>query len=507
MPQRRLDTVAIEDNQYSSIIAKPVTVQAPMDTPLYRQLAAHFERSITNATLRSGDRLPSIRALRTQFRVSVSTVVQALVWLENRGYVEARNRSRFLVRPIGAELLPAPPAARTPLRARSAGVDPVLGEVLRAAADPRHVPLGAGSPPAALLPMARLNHWVRRVTRETPAHSGTYTLPPGSADLRRQLARRAAEIGMDVAADEIVITSGAMEALNLAVRAVVKPGDVVAVETPTYFGILQILESLGVRIVELPTHASTGVDLDRLEHAILKHRVRACVVMTNCHNPLGFVLPDDAKRALVELAHRRKIAIVEDDIYGDLAFSPQRPLPAKAFDRDGRVLLCSSFSKVLAPGFRVGWILPGRFQPLVEQLQFINTVAAASLPQLAIARFLESGGYQRHLRHLRDRFACQVRAVSSAVAKYFPAGTCVTRPDGGYLLWVQLPDGIAGSEVYKRALSANISVVPGQVFSASSRFGRHLRISCAVPWSADIDRALLVLGRLAHDVAHLKPSG
>jgi DNA-binding transcriptional MocR family regulator len=471
-----------------------------MKQPLYLKLAGHFERSIAGGTLRPGDRLPSIRTLHDQFRVSISTIVQALMWLEDRGHVEPRDRSGFYVRVRDADLPPEPSMTRAALTPRWAGVNAIVGEVVKAAADPKRVPLGTGAPPPSMFPIARMNRWLSRIARENPAHSARYFFPPGSPELRRQIARRGTDIGMAITADDIVITSGAMEALNLAIRAVVKPGDVVAVERPTYFGILQVLESLGMRVLEIPTHPQRGIDLDRLEHGIRAHRVKACIVMTNCHNPLGFVLEDQAKRELVDLTRRRGIGLIEDDIYGDLAFSERRPKPAKAFDRDGHVLLCSSFSKVLAPGLRVGWIQAGRHRQVVEQLQFINTIAAPSLSQLVVASMLESGSYQRHVRRLRDACATQVQTMSKAIARYFPPGTRVTRPGGGYFLWVQLPDGIDAEVVRTRALAADISVIPGHICSTSGKFRDHLRLSCASPFTDEIDRALLTLGRVVAGV-------
>ena len=477
-----------------------------MSATLYGQLATHFERAIRRGTLQAGDRLPSIRALREQFRLSASTVVQALVWLEDRGYIEARSRSGYFVRTRRAESR-EPMLERVVLTPRLAGVNPLVGEVVKSAADPGCLPLGAGCPPASLFPIERLNRWVGRIARDNPGHSASYQFPPGLPELRRQIARRAATFGMDVSQDEVVITSGAMEALNLAIRAVAKPGDVVAVESPTYFGILQILESLGMRVIELPTHPQRGIDLDRLEFAIRRHKIKTCVVMSNCHNPLGFVLDDAAKRALVELAARHQLPIIEDDVYGELAFSEHRPKPAKAFDREGLVLLCSSFSKTLAPGFRVGWIHAGRFHDVVEHLQFITTIAAPSLQQYVLAGLLESGVYQRHLRRLRRAFRLQVAMMSRAIARYFPEGTRVTRPQGGYLLWVQLPDGLSGQTVYRSALDAKISVVPGEVCSATSRFRDCLRISCALPWSAEMNEAMRTLGRICRELRGWEGAG
>jgi DNA-binding transcriptional MocR family regulator len=359
------------------------------------------------------------------------------------------------------------------------------------------VPMGSALPDPELLPNRKLNQITRGIIRRAPLHSATYAFSPGIEALRRQIARRSLAYGCNFSPSEIVVTSGAMEALNLSLRAVARAGDVIAVESPTYFGVLEAIQSLGMRAIEIPTHPSEGMSFDLLESAVRKHRIKACVAMTNGHNPLGYVLPDDHKKRLAEFTATTDVALIEDNIYGDLAFGGRQPKVAKVFDRTGNVLLCSSFSKVLAPGFRVGWMQAGRYQGEVERLKFMNTVATASLPQLVIAEYLESGGYDRYLTRLRIAFAEQVRITSQAAAKYFPEGTRITRPDAGYLLWVELPKRVDAVKLFRAALAANISVVPGPIFSASGRFRNCIRISCGYRWSDTIDRALLTLGRLA----------
>ena len=277
-----------------------------------------------------------------------------------------------------------------------------------------------------------------------------------------------------------------------------RPGDVIAIESPTYFAVLQIIESLGMKAIEIPTHPRQGMDLVELENAILKHQVRACISMTNGHNPLGYILNDAYKKDLVELLTKHDVPLIEDDIYGDIALNGSRPQPAKVYDTKGLVLLCSSFSKVLAPGFRIGWINAGRFQDAVTRLKFINTIASPSLPQLAIAEFIESGGYDRHLRTLRATLATNVQVYSQAVVKYFPQGTKVSRPAGGYVLWVELPESVDSLDLYRQALARGISIVPGVIFSPTGRYRNHIRISCGYPWSDSIESAFVTLGRMCH---------
>jgi len=473
---------------------------AAVKTPLYLKLARSLEAQMSRGILRPGDRLPSVRAYSRQEGVSISTVLEAYIWLENRGAIESRPKSGFFVRVPFAKSIPEPrfltPAPKpAALSARS-----IVIEVMRCANRPGSVPLGSALPDPRLMPNRKLNQIMRRIIRQNPMHSAVYNFPPGIEALRRQVARRALGYGCSLAPSEILITSGAMEALNLAMRAVAKPGDLVAVESPTYFSVLDAIQALGLRAIEIPTHPSEGMSLELLENAIRKHRVKACLTMTNGHNPLGYVLSDDYKRDLAELTGKHDVALIEDNLYGDLSYGPRLPKLAKAFDRKGNVLSCASISKVLSPGFRLGWIHAGRYQAELERLKFISTVAAGSLPQLVAAEYLESGGFDRYLARLRIAFAEQVRMVSQAVAKYFPEGTRITRPGAGYLLWVEMPKKVDSLKLFRMALEANIGIVPGPIFSTTGRFGNCIRLSCGYKWSDTIDRALVTLGRACEEI-------
>jgi len=294
---------------------------------------------------------------------------------------------------------------------------------------------------------------------------------------------------------------GAMEALNLCLRAVARPGDVVALESPTYFGILQVMESLGLRALEIATHPRDGLDVDALATVLAKRRVSAVVAMPSYSNPLGSLMPDARKKALVELLARHDVPLIEDDVYGDMPAHGDRPRAAKAFDRDGNVLLCSSFSKSFSPGARVGWVAPGRFFEEVKALKFMNTVATPTLMQAAVAEFLQSGGYDRHLRRMRAELARQVEQVADAVMRHFPRDTCMTRPAGGYVLWVELARAIDTDALYERAIRERVTFLPGSIFSARGAFKNCLRLSCGYPFSDRIESSLRILGRLACDQA------
>jgi DNA-binding transcriptional MocR family regulator len=464
--------------------------------PLYLKVARQIEQQIRKGALRVGDRVPSIRGLRRQQGISVSTVLQAYFWLENQGWIEPRPQSGFYVRVPYSDLVPEPEIQCKSGVPTDVGVIGILDEVVNSLGDRGMVQLGAASASSSLYPNAKLNKIINKIARNNPAHSSRYESATGLEPLRRQIARRATGFGCTFSPNDVIVTCGGMEALNLAMRAVARPGDVLAIESPTYFSLLYIIESLGMKAIEIPTHPRAGMDLDALSSAIRKHSVRACITISNGHNPLGYILEDDYKKNLVALLKKHNLPLIEDDIYGDLPLNGVRPKTAKAFDTEGLVLLCSSFSKVLAPGFRVGWIEGGRYQDEVKRLKFINTICSPSLPQLAIAEFIQSGGYDRYLRNLRQTLAQQVQTYSQAVAKYFPEGTKISRPAAGYMLWVELPRSVDSWKLYRAAVSQKISIVPGEIFSPTGQFKNHMRMSCGHPFNDAMERAIATLGRL-----------
>jgi DNA-binding transcriptional MocR family regulator len=460
----------------------------------YRRLAAALRSQIDQGVLRVGDRLPSIRTIRRLHNVSAATAAGAYIVLEREGRVEARERSGFYVaRPLTTEVPATPKPSFTAGRVE---VGEMISAVLQSAED-RLIPLGPSNLGPELLPTARLNRAIRRAMAREPMHSASYGAVSGVPELRRQLARLLIHSGLTCSAEDLMVTAGGMESLNLAIRTVTEPGDIVAVESPTYFGVLQAIEALGLRAVEVPSDPRHGVDLGLLERTIRRHRARCAIVMTTCHNPLGCVMTDAAKEALVTLVTRAGVALIEDDVYGELAHTPTRPRPAKAFDRRGHVLLCSSVSKSLAPGLRIGWLMPGRYRQRAELVKSVTSRVTSALPQLGLAELLETGFYPRYIRRVRQQVADQVARYAAAMEDAFPAGTRMTRPAGGTVLWVQLPGQVDGTTLYHRALEKGVSIMPGEIFSLRHRHRRFIRISCAHPWSARIDRGIAELARLA----------
>lgn len=464
---------------------------------LYQEIAERLASAIALGVYRPGERLPSVRQLAETQQVSAATAVQALRYLEDLGRIEARPRSGYYVRP-------AAPATKLPEPAESGPVlqpSPVSGQELvlrlaKAAAERRTVPFGAAVPAPSFLPVLRIERALAGCARRHRNRIAGYEMAQGNPELRRQIARRMLEAGCALAADDIVVTNGCQEAIALALRAVTQTGDIVAIESPTFYGQFQVIEALGLKAIEIPTHPRDGISLEALQLACEQWPVKACLVVPNYSNPLGFLMSESRKRELLGLAERHRFALIEDDVYGDLGHGAKRPPVIKAWDDDGRVLHCSSFSKSLSPGLRIGWIAPGRYLKSVEYLKYTANLATPSLTQLAVAELLADGGFERGLRQSRRRYAEAVARMTAAIVRYFPAATKLTQPAGGFVLWLELPDAVDALVLARRALTEGISIAPGPVFSATGKYRNFIRINCACDWDRNIERAVEKLGRL-----------
>ncbi|AEL08582.1 PLP-dependent aminotransferase family protein [Xanthomonas campestris pv. raphani] len=462
---------------------------------LYESLATQLRHQIERGTLRAGERLPSIRQLAASHGISPATAVQACLQLEREGRVQARPRSGYFVRAAAA---PLPAATPTPRR-RAPGViaNPALQGVFDLLARTDLVPLHLATPAPALLPGAQLAAAISRQLRRQRTAALDYAPPQGHAALRRQIALRYAQCGTNVDADEVVITAGAMEAISLALRTITTPGDVVVVETPTYHGILQAVAALRLKVLEVPNRAGQGIDAAHLDALLQRTPARAAILVPNFNNPLGSLTPDHAKRAVVDSCARHGTVVIEDDIYGELAWSGQRPRPLRQFDTHANVITCGSFSKVLSPGLRVGWLLGGPWTDALVRAKYFSTVGNASLPQLALADYLAQHDLERHLRKLRRTLADNGQRLRDAIVRHWPSGTRIGEPAGGLSLWLQLPDGGSGQTLFEAALAKGIGTSPGQVYSSRGDYADHLRLTCGQPWSEALDRAMRQLGRLA----------
>jgi DNA-binding transcriptional MocR family regulator len=475
----------------------------PMNThqPLYHELAERMGDLIRKGTFTSGCRLPSVRKMSREHGVSITTVVEAYGRLEDCGLIEPRARSGYFVsapKVVNGEL---PRPARTTKSPVAVKCPDIFAAIVQAVADPGIVPFGTAVPGDGIVPGKRIASLSNAICRRMGSAAYRYSMTPGRLELRTAVARRLLTAGVKAAPDDIVTTLGATEALALVLRAMTRHGDVVAVEIPTYFGVLHLLKDLGLKVVEVPMNAREGIDLDALDEITARLPVKACIVQPSYQNPVGSCMSDASKRRLLELAEARDFSVVEDDLYGELGHAGPRPKALKHFDGHDRVTLCGSVSKCLAPGLRVGWVLPGKWADEVKRLKTIHYPANATVSELVVAEFFKTGGYDRHLRRIGALFARQCAQIREAVLKVFPAGTRVNQPKGGFVLWIEMPPGFDSERFAAMALAKGISLMPGSFFSATCRMKHCLRLSCGTACDERALKAVATLGKLAHQIS------
>lgn len=463
---------------------------------LYERVAGDISELIAQGTFRVGDRVPSIRQLSGRFDVSINTVMQAYALLEDRRQIEARPQSGYYVRARAPEIVESELASREPNIPATVTISELCQQVIRNMMHTDMLPLGSAIPNPQHLPVEKLNRMLASESKRFRDQSISFMMSPGYERLRKQVAQRALRAGINCGPDDVLITSGCVEAVFLALRATCRTGDTIAVESPFYFNFLQMISELGLKALEIPSTPRDGISIEALRYAIENNTISACLVIANFSNPLGSLMPNENKQELVKLLARHEIPLIEDDIYGDLTFELERPFAVKSFDSNDMVIYCSSVTKTLAPGYRVGWAIAGRFQHEMERLKSLVNLAVSSPPQLALAEFMANGGYDHHLRTIRRIYARNMSQMSDAVARYFPSGTRMTHPRGGFILWVEMPEGVDAIRLFHRAMECRISIAPGPLFSLSGKYSNFVRLSATL-WNEEIEQGIKRLGELA----------
>jgi DNA-binding transcriptional MocR family regulator len=474
--------------------------QKPSEGLIYEGVAAHLIHLVDSGALPIGSRAPSVRSFAAQLKVSISSVIAAYRLLEDRGRLQARPQSGFYVRALRREQVDEPQMSRPSETASAVTVTDLGMLLLSEFSQPGIIALGASSGAVSDWSTKSVHSLMSSISRSQPLMASAYSPPAGMLSLRQQVARWYVRAGCALSPDDVVITSGALEAIHLGLRAVTVPGDTVALESPTYWGILQTVEMLGLKALEIPTHPRTGPSLDALKVVLNQNLVKAVVLIPTVHNPLGSIMSEDHRRRLVGLIRKAKVALIEDDIYADLGYGPMRPRACRSYDDESsassHVMVCGGFSKTVAPSLRIGWCIPGKWIRDVVRMKAWMNIAAPTLPQLALAQFLQDGGYERHLRKVTKIYRQQVERMTELVAEHFPANTRITRPQGGFLLWVQLPEGVDSVDLHHRAIKQGISICPGVVFAATGKYRNCIRINCGLLWTPQVDQAIPTLGRL-----------
>lgn len=460
---------------------------------LYIRIADTVEKQIRNNVLNAGDRLPSLRTVCQEHGVSMNTASEAYLELERRALIESRPQSGFFVALYRKPAMPTVSKPSVSYKAEQA--DDLIRRVFETLNDTQITRLALGVPDMELLPIAKLNKAMSEALRTLPSSGTGYDDVQGNGKLRRQIARWSFTWNSSLTESDIVTTAGTMNAISHCLMVLTKRGDAIAVESPAYFGILQLAKNLGLRVIELPTHPVTGIEPDALKKVLPK--IKACVLVSNFSNPLGSCMPEINKKAVVKMLAAEEIPLIEDDLYGDIYFRSSRPTPCKAFDREGLVLWCGSVSKTLAPGYRVGWVAPGRFKDEIIRSKLLHSISLTTITHEVVANVLENGRYENHLRNLRRTLYANSQQFVRAISEYFPAETRVTHPEGGFVLWTEMDKRIDAASLYEKAMQHKISIAPGRMFTLQNQFNNCMRLSYGVKWTDELDSKLKQLGVLA----------
>lgn len=471
---------------------------------LYQQVVDFIDKQQNVGALKPGDKLPSLRKLSKQFEISVPTVKQAYIELERQGRICARPQSGYYLKAkMARTLMPRPShwKGSSPVEINNRSL---IEQVYEAVHLPDTVALGISNPVCTHPPDKALARVMRSVLSKVSEKAVSYGPNNGDPKLRMQLAFRYQEQGIAIDYNDIVITNGAQEALSIALQCVAKKGDVIAVESPCYFGLIELIESLDMKALEVYTCTEDGVELSELEKTLEQHKVDVCLFSTAINNPLGSMMTDQQRKGLVSLLEKHDIPLIEDDVYGDLYFEGTRPKPAQLYSEKGMVLTCSSFSKTAAPGYRIGWLVAGKYEEQAKRIKRAQSCSTSMLQQWTMTEYLLSGDYDRHLNVLRKKLIYNCERMRALVAEHFPSEVCISQPKGGSVLWVRCRSHVDTSRFFQQAISEGVSFAPGEVFSLSGKYKNYMRISYGVQWCERVEKAIQSLGKMVAEQSAIK---
>lgn len=462
---------------------------------LYLQIANNVEHQIKSDVLKIGDKLPSLRTVAREKGVSLTTAQQSYFELESRGLIESRPQSGYYVSYTHKHFRNIPQTSQ-PAFAKTEDVTEEIIFTVSKNIGKANIDLSTGVPSIELLPVAKMNKAIINATR-TLHDSGLNYDKYGNQNLKKQIAKRSLMWGGKLKEDDIITTSGSIDAISFCMLALTQRGDTIVVESPIYFGILHMAKSLGLKVLELPTNPVTGIDIDALKKTLETKKVRLCLLVSNFSNPIGSCMPDEHKKSVVQLMEKHNVPLIEDDLFGDLYFGNQRPTCCKTYDESGLIMLCSSFSKTLAPGYRVGWLVPGKFKEKIARTKYYHTLYTTSITHEAVGRFLENDRYENHLRKLRQTLHRNSLQFLRCISQYFPDDSRVSNPRGGLHLWVELNKHANTVDLYNTAMANKISIAPGRMFTLQNQYNNCLKLNYGLVWNEQVEAALKLLGNLA----------
>ncbi|KPH14393.1 PLP-dependent aminotransferase family protein [Chryseobacterium sp. ERMR1:04] len=453
-----------------------------MKEPIYITFANRIAKMIDDGIFKPGEKLPSLRNLHMKKGLSIGTILQSFNYLMDKGLIISKEKSGYFVNDRPSEILPLPKALPVSLSERSVHIDQLLQKLSFDSLNKTFVSFSSSLPDNRLFPFNSIKRVIQQTSRDI---SGSYLgleSRNGNKNLREEIAKRSLLWKGLIHADELVITNGTTEAILCCLKAVTKPGDTVLVQDPCYYGVMQILECLNLKVATIPSHPTTGISVDNVKEAFEKLSIKACVIVSNFNNPDGASISSEAKKQLAELAKINHIPIIEDDIYGELFFKSSRPDTIKSYDTDGWVMYCSSFTKTLIPGFRIGWCAAGKFVDQVARIKSMHNHSTSTFNQRVVLQLVNSGAFEKHLQKFRLELHKNLNHTISIIEQYFPAGTKITRPNGGLAIWIELPESINTSDFQEKAIENNVSFAPGEIFSSKGDYQNYIRISYCFLW-------------------------
>ncbi|TZF98936.1 PLP-dependent aminotransferase family protein (plasmid) [Chryseobacterium panacisoli] len=439
----------------------------------YEVFTAVIEKQIRTGVLQEKDRLPSVREVKEKYKLSTSSVQSGFEYLMIKGLIRSYPRSGYFVAKTEEENIPEA-RAKPPVVIRDAEF--LKNMMLTSKRTSESSSFNAAVPGDLLIPQKLILRTMQEVIREKGASLLRYYPSNGLQALKKEIAKQMGTYGCTLNPDEIIITDGALQALTIALKSVTKAGDLVAVDSPCVFSVLEVIAHLELKVIEIPIHHRSGFDTEYFRRVCQENNICALVITPNFHNPTGVVMDDETKKEVLTIAEAHHLCIIENDMYSDLYFEEQRPQPIKSFDKNGNVMIYSSFSKTLAPGIRLGWLYAGNFYAKSERIRFALGRTVSPVYQELVLKLLQGSSYERHLRAFRKKLSQQAAQVLDALRTYFPEGSYFYRPQGGYSIWGQLPEHTDMKRFYEYCEKHQILFTPGDTFSFTNKYYYHFRI-------------------------------
>lgn len=467
---------------------------------LYQTIVDYFVDSIEKGSILPGEKLPSLRKVSDQFDVSLSTAVEAYRKLELFGYVSARDRSGYLARlPSQGENVLLPSKKFKSKISDIEHIDEII-ELINQTMDSETAPFGVGTPALEKFPHKMLNRYLTQTIKHYPHASGGYIFGMGLEELRVELARWMRPWVGVTSKENILITNGCLEAINIALASECEAGDIVAIESPCYFGILHAIHHHGLKALEVKTHPETGLDPESLESLAKNNKIKALISTPTAQNPLGFTMTDERKKEILAICKKYKILLIEDDLYGELTFGNKRPKSYKYFDKDGIVIHCSSFSKFLGPGLRIGWCIPAKDPHKYLRHKLSLNLSTSSLTQYVVSSILRNEDLLKVGSNLAGYYQSNIQIYSNVLQNTLGQKLSLSNPTGSYFLWARV-EGLNSLETYQKAKRQKISFTPGPLFSATRLYSNYLRINCAHEFNERRHQELLNLCKILSTVS------